>query len=116
MFALGVKGYLNKEIDKSELKAAIIKVSQGELIFSDISFLEDESSGKSHNVESNLILKPFEKEIFKLLTSGMSQQNIANRQLITLSAIEKVIRKVKKQFNVKSISELIHILTIRKEI
>jgi DNA-binding NarL/FixJ family response regulator len=116
MFDLGVKAYLNKDIEKRELKAALHQVARGEIVFSDISFLKDEFSGKSHALQPNIILKPSEKEIFLLLSRGVSQKAIANLQHRSQSAIEKVIRKVKVQYNVNSTSELIHILTVRKEI
>jgi|ERR1035438_3325295 DNA-binding NarL/FixJ family response regulator len=116
MFDLKVKAYLNKEIEKNDLKDAIKKVMLGETVFADLSFFEEEISGKTHVAPDNIILKTTEKEIFLLLSRGMSQKDICGTQHKTRSAIEKVIRKVKKQYNVKSVSEVIHILTNRKEI
>lgn len=116
MFDAGVRGYLMKDVDKKELKTAIQQVARGEIVFPDLSYLKESLMGKSPEAAQKFILKPSEKEIFLLLSKGMNQKEVAEYQHKGRSAIEKLVRKIRKQFNVKSNAEVIHILTMLKEI
>ncbi|MGA3015025.1 MAG: response regulator transcription factor [Bacteroidales bacterium] len=116
MYNAGVKAYLLKAISKKELKNALIKVVNGETVFPDLSFLKVNITGESLQTAQKLILKPSEKEAFLLLSRGMNQKAIADHQNKSQSSVEKAMRKVRKQFNVNSNSEVIHILTQLKDI
>ena len=116
MHLAGVNAYIIKNTDKKELKKAIIKVASGETISSTFSFSLDDVSANKEEVMKSFIIKPSEKEIFHLLSSGLSQKDIAEKKHQTVSAIEKVISKVNKQFHSDSTTQTIYLLTLMKEI
>ena len=116
MFLAGAKAYIIKNTDKKELKNAIQRVAVGETVLPSFSFLNDSSSVNRDEVMNNFIIKPSEKEIFYLMANGLTQKDIAEKQHKTVSAIEKVVAKVNKQYQSGSTAETIHMFTFLKEI
>jgi DNA-binding NarL/FixJ family response regulator len=116
MIDAGAKAYIIKNAGKNVLKSAILKVVKGETIRPSVSLEGANMRAATNGLPSAYILKPSEKEIFSLMAQGIPQKQIADLKRQTPSAIEKVIRKVKKQYHFTSTPELIHYLTLIKEI
>lgn len=116
MFSVGVKGYLVKNANKSKIKKTLEEVARGDTVFPDSYHPEYVHTEKPDFLAQMYHLKPSEKEILIMLSQGVSQKEIADKKKVTAWAIHKTLRKIRKQFNVKSNSEVIHILTLQKEI
>jgi DNA-binding NarL/FixJ family response regulator len=117
MYEAGVMGYVMKDSIKAELKNVILKAIKGERVFPDLSFLkgvglEEGGLGMTYSV----ILKPYERLIFRLLAAGKDQKTIADAAHRSLSAVEKIIHKYKQKFDVVSVAELLEVLKKHKEI
>jgi DNA-binding CsgD family transcriptional regulator len=55
-------------------------------------------------------IKPSEKELLSQLAAGLPQKQIAASLNLTESAVEKTLRKLRKQFSVSNTLELVRLL------
>ncbi len=83
---LGVDGYLLKESDYEELSRAIKAVIAGGKFYSQELLM---GLLTHRNPESNINLTKREKEILKLLCSGLSTQEIADKLFLSMRTVEK---------------------------
>ncbi len=83
---LGVDGYLLKESDYDELARALKSVLAGGKYYSQ-ELLMDLLSHRGPDININLTRR--EKEILKLLCSGLSTQEIADRLFLSVRTVEK---------------------------
>ena len=113
MIDLGAKAFLNKSVDRQEMKETIEAVMNGKTISPPVLSTKGAVENSSRD---KYWLKPNEREIVTLLSKGMSLQEISERKHLTVSAIEKTMRKIRKQIGAKSSSEMIKILVNNKEI
>ena len=116
MLGAGANAYIVKSAEKDELKTIIQRVAAGETVFPEYSFLNKDLTLQSLEVPRNIILKPWERQIFLLLSQGKSQKEIAELKHKSLSAIEKFVAKFRTQYNFNTTAEVIHYLTSIKEI
>jgi DNA-binding NarL/FixJ family response regulator len=116
MFDAGVKAYLTKNVDKGKLKKTIEQVFSGKVILQEPYQLEIYKVMNTDQLQKKYHLKPSEKQIAIWISSGMLQKEIAAKRGMTVWAIEKTLKKLRKQFNVRTNFELIHVLTMLKEI
>ncbi len=114
MMEQGVKAYLIKDIDSKELKAALEKVHQGKTIIS--GFFSDlpPSFKKNEFLFQKYYLKPSEHSIVFQISMGESLKNIADQRSMTVSAVEKVVKAIRKRMDVKTNPELIRVLIEQK--
>jgi DNA-binding NarL/FixJ family response regulator len=113
MLDLGVKAFISKNSGKLDMKEILEAVMLGNVIIPEIPEMKNEEiyvSGK------NFRLNPNEKELATMISKGLSLQEISAIKQITVSAIEKSLRKIKKRIGAKSLSEMIMILVNSKEI
>jgi len=114
MMEQGVKAFLMKDIDSREIKAALEKVHQGKTItpgfFSDL----PPSFKKNEFLFQKYYLKPSEQSIVFQISMGESLKNIADKRYMTVSAIEKILKTIRKRMGVKNNPELIRVLLEQK--
>ena len=114
MCEAGVQAYLTKHDTRKKIKTVLKQVSSGEdLCKQKMSELSKKKSGLKSN-KNEPFLKPREKEILSLLLQDMNLQQIAEKMLITESAIAKIMAKLRKRFNVKTNSTLLRVILERK--
>lgn len=110
----GAHGYLLKDTGKEEFIKAIFTVNRGEKYFStSISSIlvdkilnpnESEEDEMSQNIK---LLTPREKQIFKLISEGYSNKEIAERLSKSVRTIETHRFNLMKKMQVKNVVELL---------
>ncbi len=111
MFEAGVKAYLLKTAEKSEIKLTLEKVMQGMTVFAGI--MEEDFLHKKlgHDIASiKRSLTANQMEIVRLLSNGMTQQKIADIKGTTVSNIEKTLKHIREVCDAKNNTELVRIL------
>jgi DNA-binding NarL/FixJ family response regulator len=99
--AAGVSGILSKKISKTELVSAVRSVMNSQIYFSeDLSLSGQDGS----DIE---LLTPREKEVLRLLASGMSYKMIASTFDISYFTVNTHIKKNFKKLKVNSGTEAI---------
>lgn len=86
MIDLGVKGFVLKESDSTEVQRAIDEVLAGRLFFSQDLLLRLLKKRKS---QVNVELTPREKEILSLIAQGYSNQEVADKLFLSIRTVEK---------------------------
>ena len=107
MIKEGVSAYISKEVNSSEFKATIIKVFNGESVFPAFE-ISQTASDIIGNMTANFSLQPIQKQIIRLLLSGLTIPQIADITGINGYKASNLLRKVRKQFKVKNNIELIN--------
>ncbi len=107
----GAKGYLPKDISKSELLQAIYAINKGDEYFSkNISdtflkkFIQRTKVGLEGN---NPILTPREIEIVKLVSEGLRNQEIANDLFISVRTVDAHKNNIMKKLKLKSTVDIV---------
>lgn len=101
---MGVKGYLTKNFEISQLVEAITDIEKGLLYFPSLDI--DAGSDKS----SNFSLSHREIEIIKLLSLGKSSKEIANDLFLSEYTIETHRKNIMRKLEVNSIVALLNIV------
>jgi DNA-binding NarL/FixJ family response regulator len=101
---MGVKGYLTKNFEISQLIEAITDIEKGLLYFPSLDI--DAGSDKS----SNFSLSHREIEIIKLLSLGKSSKEIANDLFLSEYTIETHRKNIMRKLEVNSIVALLNIV------
>ena len=110
MFEAGVMAYLIKSTNKSEIKSTLEKVIRGQIVFSGLvepdyeKKLSDVLSGKKYHLTRN------QQELVVLLSSGLTQQQIADAKKTSISTVEKTLKHVREKCDAKNNAELVKIL------
>jgi DNA-binding NarL/FixJ family response regulator len=86
MIDLGVKGFLLKDADTSELKTAINKIIEGGTYFSQQLLL---NIINNRQVQNTMKLTGREKEILTLMCQGISNNKISNDLHISIRTVER---------------------------
>jgi DNA-binding NarL/FixJ family response regulator len=112
MFDAGVKAYLLKTAEKSEIKLTLEKVMQGMTVFAGIMDEGDFIHKKpGHDIASiKRSLTANQLEIVRLLSNGNTQQKIADIKGTTVSNIEKTLKHIREVCDAKNNTELVRIL------
>ncbi len=110
MFEAGVMAYLLKSTNKAEIKSTLEKVMRGQIVFSGLVEPDYEKklasvlSGKKYHLTPNL------QELVILLSSGLTQQQIADAKKTSVSTVEKTLKHIREKCDAKNNAELIKIL------
>jgi DNA-binding NarL/FixJ family response regulator len=110
MFEAGVMAYLLKSTNKFEIKSTLEKVIKGQIVFSGLvepnyeKKLASVLSGQKQYLTSN------QQELVILLSSGLTQQQIADSKKTSVSTVEKTLKHVREKFGAKNNAELVKIL------
>ncbi len=105
----GAMAYLTKHAKKSELTDTLERVYRGENILKRQLEKMEIRAGRE-DAPSLFNIKPSEKELLSQLASGLPQKQIAANLNLTESAVEKTLRKLRKQFSVSNTLELVRLL------
>jgi DNA-binding NarL/FixJ family response regulator len=107
MFDAGVMAYLLKSAGKTEIKLTLEKVVRGQMVFAGSVEAEEEKklstvfSGQTFQLTSN------QKELVTLLSSGLTQQQIADAKKTSVSTVEKTLKLIREKFGAKNNAELV---------
>ena len=110
MFEGGVMAYLLKSTNKSEIKSTLEKVIRGQIVFSGL--VEPDYEKKLATILSGqkYHLTPNQQELVILLSSGLTQQQIADAKKTSVSTVEKTLKHVRERCDAKNNAELVKIL------
>ncbi len=111
MFHEGVSAYVTKDSTREELKLAITKVSQGERF----NFFPQENSRNNHetinSTPDDLKFTTLQRNIITFLSDGLTHKEISDKIGVSRSLIEKILRTLRSDCNVKNNLELIKLLS-----
>jgi DNA-binding NarL/FixJ family response regulator len=110
MFEAGVMAYLLKSTNKAEIKSTLEKVMRGQIVFSGM--VEPDYEKKLASVLSGkkYHLTPNQQELVILLSSGLTQQQIADAKKTSVSTVEKTLKHIREKCDAKNNAELVKIL------
>lgn len=108
----GVCGYLAKDSKKDVLIQAIRKVNSGEQYFgervSEVIFKGFYSQSKGEKIaKQNKDLSKREVEVLKLIASGMSNRDIADKLFISIRTVDAHRNHIMQKLSLKSTAELV---------
>lgn len=106
----GVVAYITKHARKGEMVDILKRVAGGENILSGQMGRFTNHHSYPSKEQDLFRIKPTEKELLSQLATGLFQKQIARNLNLSESAIEKMLRKLRKQFSVKSTLELVRLL------
>jgi DNA-binding NarL/FixJ family response regulator len=110
----GIDGYLPKDVDKNTLITAIRNVSTGQkffneaitnLIFED--FYKGEKGGKKRERKVTEGLTKRENEILELISSGKTNQEVADTLFISTKTVETHKANILEKLGLKNTAELV---------
>ena len=111
MFHEGVSAYITKDATREELKLAITKVSQGERF----NVISQESSKKNavpnDYSSNNLKVTALQRNIITYLSDGLTHKEISDKIGVIRSLIEKILKNLRSDCNVKNNLELVKLLS-----
>lgn len=106
----GASGYIIKDALAAELRDGIKEVYQGKPYFSASidnerlnAYLKKAEAAKTENFE---LLTPREKEVLKLIAQGQTNQEIAERLLISIKTVETHRTNIMKKLDLHTKAEL----------
>lgn len=106
----GARGYVTKSIKGPELVSAIIRVAEGDAVFSPrlAGFVIDAFSANiAEPVDPELdLLSPREQEVMRLLARGYAYKEIARRLTISIKTVETHASSVLRKLQLSSRHEL----------
>lgn len=110
MFKAGAAAYLVKSSDKTTIKSTLERVFAGETVYSEPirQFEARQSLVEQANQSSDLTLD--QQKMISLLSEGYALKEIAALQGKSVSAIEKMLKHLRKKFEVRNNIELVKIL------
>ncbi len=107
----GVRGYIPKDSSRDTLIEAITKVYQGDKFFSDKvsevilkGFYENDISDKPKKTGD---LSKREEEVLKLIASGMSNRDIADKLFISIRTVDAHRNHIIQKLKLRSTAELV---------
>jgi len=106
----GARGYVTKAITGDELVSSIIRVAEGDAVFSPrlAGFVLDAFSGSiAEPADPELdLLSPREQEVMRLLARGYAYKEIARRLTISIKTVETHASNVLRKLQLSSRHEL----------
>jgi DNA-binding NarL/FixJ family response regulator len=114
MFKAGISAYLIKNADKATIKSTLEKVSRGEIIYS---YTMEQYHAKNELLDTgNTIsgLSPDQQKVIAYLSEGLSLKQIADKQLRSVSAIEKMLKQLRQRYDANTNVELLKILMLQQ--
>jgi DNA-binding NarL/FixJ family response regulator len=107
MFEAGVVAYLLKNASKTEIKLTLEKVAKGQVVFSGTFEGDDEKKRSSVFLGQTIQLTANQKELVILLSSGLTQQQIADAKRTSVSTVEKTLKHLRDKCGAKNNAELV---------
>ncbi|WP_210649652.1 response regulator transcription factor [Nocardioides sp. SYSU D00065] len=101
----GVRGYLSKSLPAARLVDALAAISAGEVVVSPSRGRSSLVGGDWPGREEGLTAR--EAEVLSLITMGLSNQEIAERTLLSLNSIKSYIRSAYRKIDVDSRSKAV---------
>jgi DNA-binding NarL/FixJ family response regulator len=107
MYKLGAKGFINKNAEKSLIENTIERVIKGETVYSLI--INEYQSKRTLDGYRNpkFGLTKEQEEIIKLLTEGLSANEIAGKLHRDISVVNKQLKKIRRIFEVPTNANLV---------
>jgi DNA-binding NarL/FixJ family response regulator len=114
----GARGYVTKTISPADLMDAIVRVSEGDAVFSArlAGFVLDAFSGDvpvAADPELDL-LTPREREVMRLIARGYTYKELARRLSISIKTVETHVSSVLRKLQLSSRHELTRWATDRR--
>jgi DNA-binding NarL/FixJ family response regulator len=116
----GARGYVTKTISSDDLAAAILRVREGDAVFSPRlagfvldAFAGDLPSGAPVDPELDQIT-PREREVLRLLARGYTYKEIARRLEVSIKTVESHVSSVLRKLQLSSRHELTRWATDRR--
>jgi DNA-binding NarL/FixJ family response regulator len=116
----GARGYVTKTISSDDLAAAIVRVREGDAVFSPRlagfvldAFAGDLPPGASVDPELDQIT-PREREVLRLLARGYTYKEIARRLEVSIKTVETHVSSVLRKLQLSSRHELTRWATDRR--
>jgi DNA-binding NarL/FixJ family response regulator len=116
----GARGYVTKTISSDDLAAAIVRVREGDAVFSPRlagfvldAFAGDLPAGASVDPELDQIT-PREREVLRLLARGYTYKEIARRLEVSIKTVETHVSSVLRKLQLSSRHELTRWATDRR--
>ncbi len=111
MMKAGVKGYMQKNCSREDLKSAILHVKKGGTWFTGPMMVGDTEKEALPETKALPELSPAEKQIIELLISGLHHHEIAGRLNISTPKIDKIMTLIRKRYKCKTTVELVNLLS-----
>ena len=116
----GARGYVTKTISSDDLAAAVVRVCDGDAVFSPRlagfvldAFAGDLPSGAALDPELDQIT-PREREVLRLLARGYTYKEIARRLEVSIKTVETHVSSVLRKLQLSSRHELTRWATDRR--
>jgi DNA-binding NarL/FixJ family response regulator len=115
----GARGYVTKTISSDELAAAIVRVRDGDAVFSPrlAGFVLDAFSGDAPTTVTDPQLdqlSPREREVMRLIARGYTYKEIARRLSLSVKTVESHVSAVLRKLQLSSRHELTRWATDRR--
>ena len=115
----GARGYVTKTISSDELAAAIVRVRDGDAVFSPrlAGFVLDAFSGDPPTTVADPQLdqlSPREREVMRLIARGYTYKEIARRLSLSVKTVESHVSAVLRKLQLSSRHELTRWATDRR--
>ena len=103
--AQGVHGYLSKSLPATQLAKAIIAINAGQVVVSPSPGRAALVGGDWPGREEGLTAR--EAEVLSLITQGLSNQEVAERAVLSINSIKSYIRSAYRKIDVDSRSKAV---------
>jgi len=110
MYEAGVMAYLLKSTSRSEIKNTLEKVFKGQIVFSGMVDTDYEKKLASVLSGHSIHLTANQQELVIFLSTGLTQQQIAEKKQTSVSTVEKTLKHIREKFGAKNNAELVKIL------
>ena len=108
MLDAGAKGYVTKNVEKSELVKAIHTLIKGDYFFSDNLPKDIEDWFSKEQIEIQAVLTRREKEILGLLAKGRTSLQMANQLKLSKYTIDTHRKNIHKKLGIKTNAGLVN--------
>ncbi|MCO6497842.1 MAG: response regulator transcription factor [Chitinophagaceae bacterium] len=106
-----IKGFLPKSVNKAELLAAIYKVNEGGMYFSDELIEELQSVRSNREQARELTLSDREVEIIRLICKGLTNREIGSELFISEFTVATHRKNIFRKTNTHNVATLIALAT-----
>ncbi len=104
----GIKGFLSKSVDKTELMLAIMTVNSGEEYFSQEAEREMDNYEKISNELEQITLTKREIEIIRLIDKGLINKEIAKKLFISEQTVTTHRKSILRKTGAHNVSTLLN--------
>ena len=104
----GIKGFLSKSVDKTELMLAIMTVNSGEEYFSQEAEREMDNYQKISNELEQITLTKREIEIIRLIDKGLINKEIAKKLFISEQTVTTHRKSILRKTGAHNVSTLLN--------